>query len=187
MAYYTVIYRKKWDKLTRRSFKSIKNSSNMCIFNCFYSTVNGFMNDNEYCKQLVWISCLVTRALRLRNKVINRLSLLIYLSLFWKMFTNNMGLYNNPILKTQALCKHHRLVYTNSFIKCFLHAYLHIFYYLEIVENTLYKDHGASVRFTKLNSILAKQFPLKKLEDLKFLLNSKCFLLLTWLSYLFKM
>lgn len=60
----------------------------------------------------------------------------------------------------------------------FLHTYFHIFYHLEIVENTLYKDHGASVRFIKFNNILAKQFPLQKLEDLKFSLISKYILLM---------
>lgn len=40
----------------------------------------------------------------------------------------------------------------------------------DIVKNTVYKDHGASLRFAKLCNILADQFPPKKVEHLKFLL-----------------
>lgn len=54
-------------------------------------------------------------------------------------------------------------------------SYLHfVFYRLGVVENTLYDDSGAGVRFTKLNNTLANQFPPEKLEHLKFLLICKC-------------
>ncbi|XP_052710846.1 uncharacterized protein LOC128185240 [Crassostrea angulata] len=41
------------------------------------------------------------------------------------------------------------------------------------VKETPYNDHGASVRFTRLNNILADEFPLEKVEKLKFVLKSK--------------
>lgn len=49
-------------------------------------------------------------------------------------------------------------------------------YYLDIVQNTFYKDRGARVRFTKLSNVLAKDFPTQKIEKLKYTLKSK------WLS-----
>lgn len=51
--------------------------------------------------------------------------------------------------------------------------YLKPFLFLDIVQNTFYKDRGAKVRFMKLSNFLAKEFPPDKLENLKFMLTSK--------------
>lgn len=54
---------------------------------------------------------------------------------------------------------------------------MHLFciFCLDNREETPYNDHEASVRFTKLNNILAEQFPPEQVEKLKFLIKSKWF------------
>lgn len=62
---------------------------------------------------------------------------------------------------------------------------MHLFSFcLDNAEETPYNDHGASVRFTRLNNILADQFPPEKVEKLKFLLKSKWLFLFSKVIYL---
>lgn len=44
------------------------------------------------------------------------------------------------------------------------------------LENTLYKDKGAGLKFAILNNDLANQFPAGKLKQLKFIIQCKFFL-----------
>lgn len=41
------------------------------------------------------------------------------------------------------------------------------------VENKVYKDRDAGIKFAKLSNYLAKHFPCQKLHDLKFILQGK--------------
>lgn len=43
------------------------------------------------------------------------------------------------------------------------------------MENTLYKDKGAGLKFAILNNDLANQFPVEKLKLLKFIIQCKFF------------
>lgn len=53
------------------------------------------------------------------------------------------------------------------------------------LENTLYKDKGAGLKFAILNNDLANQFPAGKLKQLKFIIQCK-FFLFTLLRLYFK-
>lgn len=58
-----------------------------------------------------------------------------------------------------------------------LHVYcVYVCFNLDSVENTIYNDDGKTIKFTILIGTLVKQFPLEKLDHLKCLIKSKCFI-----------
>lgn len=64
------------------------------------------------------------------------------------------------------------------------HAYIYIYIFLsDSMENTLYEDKGAGLKFALLNIDLANQFPVEKVKLLKFIIQCKFFFYSHYLDF----
>lgn len=61
--------------------------------------------------------------------------------------------------------------------------YIYIFFLSDSMENTLYDDKGAGLKFALLNIDLANQFPVEKIKLLKFIIQCKFFFYSHYLDF----